>query len=326
MVKKNGLDLGTTLVFTGAYNVLTGFLFGIPMAVQPMKTIAAVALSERALTAAQIAFAGMAVSFVVILLGVTGLVNHFNRLIPQELIRGTQLGLGVKLAMSGVASVLYTDGDKSEGWLPFAAYDGLLMGSLFFLFVLLSSARNDAADRADSSAKPAPPGGDAGAPGPPTHGCCAVVLHLPSDSTVDRTTPPVPPTTYALERHATHAADARSTGADGKADREGLAEGGEAGDVRREMVVREEGKDRGMSVGSQTMSHGGKETASVTATGSSSGRASWLRLPRRIPAALICSESISTQWHQRSPSSLFARWPRSISHGHQRQRVSAFSV
>ena len=34
-----GLDLGTTLIFTGVYNVFTGFLFGIPMPLQPMKTI-----------------------------------------------------------------------------------------------------------------------------------------------------------------------------------------------------------------------------------------------------------------------------------------------
>lgn len=40
-----GLDLGTTLLFTGLYNVASGFGFRIPMCVQPMKTIAAVALA-----------------------------------------------------------------------------------------------------------------------------------------------------------------------------------------------------------------------------------------------------------------------------------------
>lgn len=40
-----GLDLGTTLLFTGLYNVASGLGFRIPMCVQPMKTIAAVALA-----------------------------------------------------------------------------------------------------------------------------------------------------------------------------------------------------------------------------------------------------------------------------------------
>jgi hypothetical protein len=40
------LDFGTTLIVTGCYNILSGLAFGIPMCVQPMKTIAAVALTS----------------------------------------------------------------------------------------------------------------------------------------------------------------------------------------------------------------------------------------------------------------------------------------
>ncbi len=39
--------------FAGLYNILTGLAFGLPMPVQPMKTIAAVALSQAALTVPQ---------------------------------------------------------------------------------------------------------------------------------------------------------------------------------------------------------------------------------------------------------------------------------
>ena len=34
LVKTTGLDLGTTLIFTGLYNIITGAAFGIPMPVQ----------------------------------------------------------------------------------------------------------------------------------------------------------------------------------------------------------------------------------------------------------------------------------------------------
>ncbi len=34
---QGAIDLPTTLVFTGVYNVVTGVVFGIPLPVQPMK-------------------------------------------------------------------------------------------------------------------------------------------------------------------------------------------------------------------------------------------------------------------------------------------------
>ncbi|KHN12068.1 hypothetical protein glysoja_040375 [Glycine soja] len=40
------LNLGTTLIFTGVYNIITGVIYGVPMPVQPMKSIAAQALSD----------------------------------------------------------------------------------------------------------------------------------------------------------------------------------------------------------------------------------------------------------------------------------------
>ena len=45
LVAAAGLDLGTTLVGTGLYNLASGALFGVPMPVQPMKAIAAAAIA-----------------------------------------------------------------------------------------------------------------------------------------------------------------------------------------------------------------------------------------------------------------------------------------
>jgi hypothetical protein len=45
MAHKVGLDLGTTLIVSGVWNIASGALFGIPMAVQPMKTIAALTIA-----------------------------------------------------------------------------------------------------------------------------------------------------------------------------------------------------------------------------------------------------------------------------------------
>ena len=72
------LDLGTSLIFTGAYNIATGVLFDIPMPVQPMKAIAAVAVAGPGLSISEIMAAGIFVSTTSFLLGVTGLVGALD--------------------------------------------------------------------------------------------------------------------------------------------------------------------------------------------------------------------------------------------------------
>src|SRR3954467_9764768 len=66
MVAQNGLSFVSALFFAGLFSLVTGLLFAIPMAVQPMKAIAAVALAQN-LTAPQIVAAGATVSAVVLL-------------------------------------------------------------------------------------------------------------------------------------------------------------------------------------------------------------------------------------------------------------------
>src|ERR1017187_4309575 len=65
-----GLNFAVALFFAGLFNVITGFIFEIPMAVQPMKAIAAVAITEK-LDAPQILAAGIITGAVIFFLGVT---------------------------------------------------------------------------------------------------------------------------------------------------------------------------------------------------------------------------------------------------------------
>jgi predicted benzoate:H+ symporter BenE len=107
MAAQNGLDFGTSLFFAGLFNLATGLLFAIPMAVQPMKAIAAVALTQG-LTAAQIVAAGATVSAVVLILGALGLMERVSRAIPASLVRGLQLALGLSLVVKGAQSAAST--------------------------------------------------------------------------------------------------------------------------------------------------------------------------------------------------------------------------
>lgn len=104
MAVQNGLHFASGLFFAGLFNLITGLTFAIPMAVQPMKAIAAVALTEK-LTREEILAAGASVSLVILLLGLTGLIDWFSRVVPKSVIRGLQLALGLSLFVKGVQMV-----------------------------------------------------------------------------------------------------------------------------------------------------------------------------------------------------------------------------
>ena len=161
LVAAVGLDFGTTLVFTGIYNVVSGFVFGVPMPVQPMKTISAVAIaslnSSQKVTLEEVMAAGMFVSAVVLFLGVTRLVDFVNRIVPRSVVAGLQLGVGLKLASSGVKSVFLMEQQQQKGsskrWRGATGGEGWALGAaaLAFLFVSTVAARS----RGEGEAGPA---------------------------------------------------------------------------------------------------------------------------------------------------------------------------
>lgn len=79
------IDLASTLVFSGLANILTGAFFGVPLPVQPMKAIAAVAISQK-FSKEKTAAAGLVVSFAVLLLSVTGLLHWLHRVVPVPVV------------------------------------------------------------------------------------------------------------------------------------------------------------------------------------------------------------------------------------------------
>jgi MFS superfamily sulfate permease-like transporter len=100
-----GLDVGTVLVFAGLFNVITGWVFNQPVPVQPMKAIAAVAIAEG-LAPGEIAAAGFGAGVVLLALAFTGLVTAAEKWVPRPVVRGIQLGVGLKLATTGVEMIL----------------------------------------------------------------------------------------------------------------------------------------------------------------------------------------------------------------------------
>ncbi|KAJ4959516.1 hypothetical protein NE237_026627 [Protea cynaroides] len=151
----NHLDLGTTLIFTALYNIITGFLFGIPMPVQPMKSIAAVAISESQthLTVPQIMAAGISTASVLFLLGATGLMSFFYRFIPLPVVRGVQLSQGLSFAFSAIKYIRYHQNfvtGKAGSARPWFGLDGLILALSALIFVVLTTGSGDSVDETET--------------------------------------------------------------------------------------------------------------------------------------------------------------------------------
>ncbi|MCJ1229713.1 hypothetical protein MMC12_006382 [Toensbergia leucococca] len=116
LTNQESVSISSTLVFTGLANILTGILFGIPLPVQPMKAIAAVALAEG-FTKAQTASAGLFVAGVIGFLSITGLLTWFTRRIPIPVIKGIQIGAGLSLIISAGTTLLQPALLWSANWI-----------------------------------------------------------------------------------------------------------------------------------------------------------------------------------------------------------------
>ncbi|KAF1930120.1 sulfate transporter [Didymella exigua CBS 183.55] len=105
LVVTNSISLPSTLLFTGAANAFTGITFGIPLPVQPMKAIAAVAIARK-FTLEENAAAGLVVAALVGFFSMTGLLNWANRVTPIPVVKGIQVGAGLSLCLSAGTTML----------------------------------------------------------------------------------------------------------------------------------------------------------------------------------------------------------------------------
>jgi xanthine/uracil/vitamin C permease (AzgA family) len=80
----------------GVFDIATGEIYRLPIPVQPMKAIAAMALVSE-VAPASIALSGMLIGGVLLFLGTSGLIDWIARLVPQSVLAGLQLGLGLSL-------------------------------------------------------------------------------------------------------------------------------------------------------------------------------------------------------------------------------------
>lgn len=131
-----GMDLGLILIFAGLMHIFSGWRFRQPMPVQPMKAIAAVAITEG-LMPGEIAAAGLLMGLFVLALALSGTVDAIVQRVPKSVVRGIQAGVGLKLALKGVAWLTGVDLVQWQ-WneaLPLLGFDSLVVAFMAFALI-----------------------------------------------------------------------------------------------------------------------------------------------------------------------------------------------
>ena len=109
MILASGMRPASVLTVFGLAQVGSALFYGIPMPVQPLKAVAALVIAGG-ITANQVYGGGLGIGLIMLALTATGLLGRLRAVIPRCVIRGIQLGLGLKLALLAVSRYIPSDG------------------------------------------------------------------------------------------------------------------------------------------------------------------------------------------------------------------------
>ncbi len=102
-----GLSVTTVLLTVGLFYLAAGLFFKLPIPVQPLKVVSAIAIAyPEKITVSIMAAAGISMGLILLLLAFTGLMDRLARFFSRPIIRGIQAGLGLILINKGIAYIL----------------------------------------------------------------------------------------------------------------------------------------------------------------------------------------------------------------------------
>jgi len=99
-----GLSSASVFMGFGIFYLFSGWFYAMPMAVQPMKAASAAIIVQGA-TPAEIAAGGIVIGLILLIMGLSGVIERIARLTPPGVVGGIQLGLGVSLAVLGLKMI-----------------------------------------------------------------------------------------------------------------------------------------------------------------------------------------------------------------------------
>jgi SulP family sulfate permease len=98
-----GLNVTSVLLLVGLFYIASGLYYKLPIPVQPLKVVAAIAIAyPEKITISTIMAAGIIIGIILLLLTLTGLIDRLASFFSKPIVRGIQLGLGLILIAKGI--------------------------------------------------------------------------------------------------------------------------------------------------------------------------------------------------------------------------------
>lgn len=139
MILINGLSTTSVFLSFGVFYLVTGFYYRLPVPVQPLKAVAAIAIANpHIVTESVISASGIIFGLILLFLPLSGTMDRIARLFSQPVIRGIQLALGLIFLKKGIELIVTEKLFLSDTIGNYAGYHvNLVLGLLVFGMVLL---------------------------------------------------------------------------------------------------------------------------------------------------------------------------------------------
>jgi len=106
LVTVNHLNFTTVFLLVGLFYLATGFYYRLPIPVQPLKVVSAIAIAfPEKISLSVMSAAGILFGALLIFLAFTGIIDRLAKLFTKSIVRGIQLGLGFILMMKGISFI-----------------------------------------------------------------------------------------------------------------------------------------------------------------------------------------------------------------------------
>ena len=107
MILINRLSPTTVFLAFGLFYLMTGFYYRLPIPVQPLKAVGAIALAyPNQITESVIGAGGILFGSLLLVLSLSGMVDRLARLFTQPVVRGIQLALGLIFLKKGIELIV----------------------------------------------------------------------------------------------------------------------------------------------------------------------------------------------------------------------------
>jgi MFS superfamily sulfate permease-like transporter len=109
MIFSSNLNPTNVFIIFGILLIFCGMFYGIPIPVQPLKVVGIITITRK-LNSEVIYGGGLAIGVLMLIFTLTNILKLIFKIIPKNVIRGIQIGLGINLLITSLKEFIFADG------------------------------------------------------------------------------------------------------------------------------------------------------------------------------------------------------------------------